>query len=132
MAWTAEVKEVTKLNGTVFVVVRYADGTRFVELQHKYDGAPPAEWLENVCAKKLAQLEGMDSAAIVAGPVAAPTPPPTPPAEDLDEIAFMRNLRKVERVASLLEVGALKATDQQVIDFVAAVRSKLPTYWGLL
>lgn len=124
MAWTGRVVSVEKvLGGEVRVTIQYTDGVSTVDETYRHWGQPPSEWVEQTVAQKITMLEGATATTIPVGAVSLPTPP------DAEKVAWLKALRKAERVGRLVEMGVVLPTTQSWTDLIAVVRAGIVTYW---
>ena len=130
MAWTATLVNVDKLlPGLVQATVEFTDGVRTFQETYKNYGLPATEWIARTAANRLAQLNGADAAALPTGPVADPIPPT---AEELAVAEMRQDLRRLEVIERMVNLGVVPIDQAQVAAFILKVRAEVVAYWDYI
>ena len=128
MAWTVSVANKRIESGVLkFELVYSEDGVEKARQSHLLHQAPAAGWVEEEARRKLAQLTGV--ATYAANLPATVTPATEPPPADPERSAFLTDLRKLEAVHRLLDLGWVPADNAKVLAFKTSLLNRLQTYW---
>lgn len=128
MAWTAIVGEICRAADQIEVEVGYfKDGVHQFNKMYRTSSAPPVDWLENTAKKTIERLEQLDITQISTGLIGEPEPP-----EPIDPglVAFRQDLRRLDVILKLVQLGVLAPDHAKVVEFITRFRTELITYWS--
>jgi len=130
MAWTATLVSVDKHTpGLLLATIEFTDGVKSFQETYRQYGQPKPEWIERTVAGRIVQLEGVDATVLPTGPITDPTPP------TIGELAIaemQQDLRRLEVVERLINLGVVPIDQAQVAAFILKVRAEVVAYWDYI
>ena len=128
MAWTATLLSVDKSDPRVLAAtVEYVDGPRTITETYKAYGQPAAEWLAQMASARLGQLNGIDATVLSTGLIPDPS---TPTPAEVEIAAMRQDLRRLEIVERLVNLGVVPIDHAMVQTFVTKVRAEVLAHWN--